>query len=121
MLAVANFVVYHMATNGVSMDFNPDHYATPNCESPQQYCLTNSPAITNCIQNTNLILDPQNRNNFDSYFNHVAKYITMDVTGKTPEEILIMRANYKITLLRYIIFIQSSLKITQTLTTTQGI
>lgn len=126
-LAAANFIVYHMKTHGISMDFNPSNYATPTCDSPQQPCITTSPVVVSCKQEANSRLNPQNRTNFEHYYNYVEPYIISDVSGKKPEEILQMRAHYKITLLRYIIFIWNSLEsvmtpvIGQTGAPTQGI
>lgn len=74
-LAAANFIVYHMRLNQIT------------------------------IRTTGTEFDPRERQIFDSYFNYVAQFLITDVSGKTPGEIQKIRANFKITLLRYVIFI----------------
>ena len=46
--------------------------------------------------------------NFDAYFNFVAPFLMADVTGKKSEEIQQVRANFKTTLLRYIIYVRDN-------------
>lgn len=127
MLAAANFVIYHMRNNRITLDLNPEHYATPNCNSPQQPCVTNSPVETACKQEANSRLNPQSRMAFEAYYNYVESYIMSDVSNKKVEEISQMRAHYKVTLLRYIDFIQNNLERVMTpvpnqiMTTTQGV
>lgn len=61
-----------------------------------------------------IVYDMRNRNNvneitpelFTPYFDYVAARLMSDVTGKTPEESQEIRTNFKVTLLRYIFYIQ---------------
>ena len=43
---------------------------------------------------------------FTSYFNYAWQFIATDVTGKSPEEIHKIIANFKVTLLRYLNYVQ---------------
>jgi hypothetical protein len=106
MLAAAQYVIYYMRTYGHNLDVNPEHYAAPVCDSPPQPCISGTPNIVSCKQNTVSVLDPTNRNIFEQYFNYVAPFIMSDVTEQNAVE---KRALYKITMLRYIIFIQNCL------------
>ena len=42
---------------------------------------------------------------YQGYFNWASQFIMGDATGKTPEEQVLMRANFKVTLLRYILYV----------------
>jgi len=55
------------------------------------------------ITRTNL-----NPKTFEDYFNFVASSLMSDVVGKKPNEIQQIRANFKVTLLRYIIYVQNN-------------
>ena len=109
MLAAANFIIYDMRAKGLSIGITPSSFASPMCESPQQNCISDSPSIVNCKQQSNSGLDQSSKNTFDAYFNFVAPFIMSDVSAKTAEEMIPIRANHKITLLRYIILVQTHL------------
>lgn len=49
---------------------------------------------------------------FTSYFNYAWQFIATDVTGKTPEEIHKIIANFKVTLLRYLFYVQQHVPLT---------
>ena len=103
MIAAATFIVYHTKINGINLDFNPENYAAPSCESP---CSSGSPT---CIQEANSKLASQNRDNFESYYRYVEPFIISNVGGKNAD-IVQMKVNFKLTLMRYIIFVQNYLK-----------
>lgn len=109
MLAAANFIIYDMRTKGISLDVLSSNYSSPMCEPSQESCITDNPNVINCKQQVNAVLDQTNKNTFDAYFNFVSAFIMPDVGLKSPEEMISIRAMYKITLLRYIIFVQSHL------------
>jgi hypothetical protein len=105
MLAAAEFIVYHMRSNRITLNTDPSTF-TNQCD--QTGCLSIDSAVVSCKQSANEQVNAQNRITFEAYFNFVAAFIMPDVTGKKPEEILTIRASHKITLLRYIRFIQNS-------------
>ena len=109
MLAAANFVINDMRTRGLALEITPSSFTSPMCESPQQNCVSDSPNVVNCKQQSNAGLDQTNHNIFSAYFNFVAPFIMSDVGVKTEKEMILIRANHKITLLRYIIFVQNHL------------
>jgi hypothetical protein len=109
MLAAANFIIYDMKAKGLVLSFIPSGFASPMCESPQQNCISDSPSVVSCKQQSNSGLDQTNKNTFDAYFNFVAPFIMSDISTKTAEEMIQIRALHKITLLRYIIFVQDHL------------
>jgi hypothetical protein len=49
---------------------------------------------------------------FNSYFNYSLQFIATDVTDKNPEEIHKLIANFKVTLLRYLFYIQEHVPLT---------
>ena len=106
-LAAANFIVYHMRSNAINLyNFNPNSYEN-TCQSNVE-CRPSDPMAIRCAQIENAQMDPHDREKFDRYFNFVEPFIMPDVTGKTNEDISIIRGNYKITLLRYIIYVQQN-------------
>lgn len=110
MLAAANYVLYFMRVGNGFLNINPDYFASPQCESPSDQCISNSPSIISCKQQINSMLDPSYKDMFDYYYNNMETYLMADMTTKKPEEMPQARALYKITFLRYIIFIQNSLQ-----------
>jgi hypothetical protein len=109
MLAAANYIIYNLRNNGINLNLDSTSFASPQCDSPQQYCITDSPSVVECKEKANSKLDPNNRNVFEFYFNYVEPFIMPDVSGKKPEEVDQLRALNKITLLRYIIYVQNNL------------
>ena len=85
MLAAANFIVFHMRLHGQQIMTDPISF--PGTEGE---------------------MEQQNRQIFERYFNSVESIIISDVNGLTPDQINLQRANYKVTLLRYIIYIQNN-------------
>lgn len=82
MLAAANLIVYDMRTKQIQIDITQSNFTTGQTASPRNLQI------------------------FEAYFNYVAPFIMPDLNGKNPEEILLIRANFKVTLLRYIIYVQ---------------
>lgn len=108
MLAAANFIIYHMRSNGLSLNIDSNVYTSP-CDPPQAPCVSTNPGVISCKQTVNAQVDQRSKNTFDAYFNYVAPFIMSDVSGKKPEEIAMIRAQHKITLLRYLIFVQDNI------------
>ena len=85
MLAAANYIVYYMRSSKLApLETDPSKFTGG--------------------------MNDHNRQVFEAFFDFVAPFIITDVSGKTPEEILIVRAEFKVTLLRYIIFVQENTK-----------
>lgn len=82
-LAAANYIVFHMRQYRISFNIDPNNYVGG-------------------------AVDPQDQRNFEAYFRHVESAIMPDVTDKSPDSIAIIRAKFKATLLRYIIYVMNN-------------
>ena len=118
MLAAATYIVYHMISRGIYLNVDSNNYASPQCDSPQQYCITDSSPVVACKIEANSRIDQGNRLLFESYYNFIEPFIMSDLSGKNPDEISQIRIQYKITLLRYIILMQDKLR--SSMISTQG-
>jgi hypothetical protein len=83
MLAAANFIVFDMRQRRIPFNIDPATYNGGPINSMDQ-------------------------SNFEAYFRRVESAIMPELTGKSPEEIALIRAKFKATLLRYIIYVMNN-------------
>lgn len=112
MLAAAAYIVYDMRNKGLSMLFDTSLFQSSTDVNVQNTCLSlDANTLQNKLAESVNTTDQrkiQSKQIFDSYFNYVAPFIMSDMSSLSQEEILAKRANYKITLLRYIIYVEQN-------------